>query len=76
MPDDVVTIEQATVYRGGRRRYLTLRAACRAAAKAKIRQRWRERGDDLYALEQDRYQRMIRTLSHFHYSAALRRGQP
>ncbi|MEC3912214.1 hypothetical protein U5A82_17545 [Sphingobium sp. CR2-8] len=42
----IVSSESATVYRGGGRRYLTLPAACRAEARAKVKQRLRDTGDE------------------------------
>lgn len=35
----IPTVEQATVYRGGGRRWLTRKAACKAEARAKIKTR-------------------------------------
>ncbi len=42
----MITVETATVYRGGRRRYLTLEAAARAEARAAWNARRRASGDD------------------------------
>jgi len=41
-----VRSEPATVYRGGGRRYLTLAAACRAEARAKVKQRLTGMGEE------------------------------
>lgn len=40
-----IVIEQAQVYRGGRRRWFSLRAACRAEASMLHRQHFRQRCD-------------------------------
>lgn len=66
--------EPATVFRGGGRRYFTLKAACYAAARKKICDRWRESGDDYREMDLERYARIVRTLAYF-YAAAYRRRQ-
>jgi hypothetical protein len=47
------TVETAVVYRGGGRRWLTLRAACRAIARQRIYSRYRASGDDLNEVDPD-----------------------
>lgn len=42
----VITEESATVYSGGGRRYFTLKAACRGAAKQYLRELIRREGED------------------------------
>lgn len=70
-----ITQETAIVFKGGGRRYFTLKAACHAAARKKIRDRWRESGDDYREMDLERYARIVRTLAYF-YTAAYRRQKP
>lgn len=81
----MIAIETATVYRGGGRRWLTKRAACRAEARAKIK---RDCGCDYcdhgeYGREhlpcdrhanEERYQKMLRRLTRVYINAS--KGQP
>lgn len=74
---DIGRAEPATVYRAEGRRFLTLRAACRYAARQKINNRWRASGDDPHEIEPDRYAKMVRRLGRIYQSAALSaRAQP
>lgn len=71
-----IRAETATVYRGGRQRWLTLEAACRAEAKAKIKKRYPPETDhrgDLEGLPVERWARMVRSLSYI-YRQAYRRS--
>lgn len=52
-----IAVEQATVYRGGRRRWFSLRAACRAEAKELVTAHLRERHlDDCTCREEPDYE--------------------
>lgn len=51
--------ETATIYRGGGRRWFTLRAACRAIARQRIYARFRASGDDLSEVDPDILRAMI-----------------
>lgn len=73
--------ETATVYRGGGRRYFSKRSACRAAARAKIKQRCDCETVDhgfmgveqiacSYHSDMNRYEKMIRRLARV-YAAAM-----
>lgn len=74
MVDANIASQGATVFRGGGRRYFTLKAACRAEARKKIRDWCRATGDDVGSIDQERYARIVRTLAYF-YAAAYRRQQ-
>jgi hypothetical protein len=78
-----VTSESAKVYRGGGRRWFTLRAACRAEARAKMKARCEcdycdhpempgcPREDLPCSLhEPDRYPKIVRRLASIYYRAA------
>jgi hypothetical protein len=72
----IPTAEQATVYRGGGRRWLTKRAACRAEARAKLRKRCEcERGDHItppvtcWHHDERNYQRLVRRLTRIYEKA-------
>ena len=70
-----VRSESATVYRGGGGRYLTLNAACRAEARAKVKQRLRDTGDEW---DDDWCRPRIDRLARFyrvHFRTRLSQGQ-
>lgn len=71
----MVTSSTATVYHGGGRRYLTLKAACRAEARKKVHTVYRARGWDLaeiYADPSGRNQTVIERLARRYYRHARR----
>ena len=77
------TQETAIVYRGGRRRWLSLDAACRAEARAKLRTRCEcsdsdpEAGDSGEACRYhgEQYSKFVRRLAAI-YKAAYREPKP
>ena len=77
-----ISSEAAKVYRAGGRRWLTLDAACRAAAKATVAERYPRERDGAGQWDElpiERWARMVRTLAYFHRQAyrrqALAQGQ-
>lgn len=67
----MVQTEAATIYRGGGRRWLTLRAACRAEARMRYRSRCRKMGDEWNPLD-DYYGPRIERLARWYLRAARR----
>ena len=58
-----ITEETATVYRAGKRRYLTLKAARRGAANHYIRQLFRATGDDPSEVPADQWSGWVTKLA-------------
>lgn len=75
-----VTKETATVYRGGGRRYLTLKSACKAEARAKLKTRcecdwidhegYGRQGLPCTLHSPDRYPKILRRLTRLYIAAA------
>jgi hypothetical protein len=71
----LVQAEMAVVYRGGGRRFLTLKAACRAEAKRAIRCECRASGDDPAEISPVDFAAEVTTRAALHH-AAFRRDMP
>ena len=69
---NAVTSQPAIVFHSGRRRYLTLKAACRDAARRKVFARLHENGDEISGNE-DWWKPRVERLARF-YAWQARNG--
>jgi len=83
----IPTTESTTVYRGGGRRWMTKRAACNAAAKAKIKTRCEcEKNDHgpmgiehlpcAYHADLDRFHKIVSRLARIYFKAMTAKDAP
>ena len=85
-----VTTETATVYRGGGRRWFSLKAACNAEARARLKKNcdcdhcdhpeipggWREDFPCRFHDGSERAAKILRRLARIYLAAARKAGQP